>query len=114
MNVSVLDWSDAFLNDAARELAERVVREYEENPYSYVDEDEINLREEETFDRIAEELAEESGIEDQQRFCEELWTRFDHSVFDEAMVTVKDTIEDHMAFRADPLGYYGLSQRDFF
>ncbi|QRG68566.1 hypothetical protein [Brevibacillus choshinensis] len=114
MNVQAHEWSDAFLNDRARELAERIVREYEEDPYGYVEDGFIDLREEITFERLTEELAEKFEIEDDQALKEELWKRIDHEIFEEAKETIQETIQDHAAFQRNVLGYHGFSQRDFY
>ncbi|MED4749915.1 hypothetical protein [Brevibacillus choshinensis] len=114
MNAQAHEWSDAFLDDRVRDLAERIVREYEEDPYGYVEDGLIDLREDITFERLAEELAEKLEILDHRAFLEELWKRLDHEIFEGVRQTITDTLEDHAAYHKNVLEYHGLSQRDFY
>lgn len=102
----------------ARLVRDRLENVYSSNPEQFVEEDgTIDLQQDELFAQETEELLDLFEYQDQvysrEYIRDYVWEKLDHSVFIEAEETIREMYQESVANRKNPLGYHGLSQRDF-
>ncbi|GAA4703722.1 hypothetical protein [Brevibacillus fulvus] len=102
----------------AKLVRDRLENVYSSNPERFVEEDgTIDLQQDDLFAQETEELLDLFEYHDQvysrEYIRDYVREKLDHSVFTEAEETVREMYQDSVAYRKNPLGYHGLSQRDF-
>ncbi|MEK3744747.1 hypothetical protein NST23_18870 [Brevibacillus sp. FSL K6-0770] len=102
----------------AKLVRDRLENVYSSNPERFVEEDgTIDLQQDDLFAQETEELLDLFEYHDQvysrEYIRDYVWEKLDRSVFTVAEETVREMYQDSAAYRKNPLGYHGLSQRDF-
>lgn len=102
----------------AKLVKDRLENVYSSSPERFVEEDgTIDLQQDDLFAQETEELLDLFEYHDQVNSREYIrdyvWEKLDHSVFTEAEETIREMYQESVAYRKNPLGYHGLSQRDF-
>lgn len=118
----VAAWNDEYVKYLAERLGKFLDEFYEEKMEFVDDEGHIDLKEDLAWDTSLEALLEEEDLggiiatDDFEELSHAVAIKFQEvhkNYFFQMADYVKEVYDDVVAYRNDPLGYYGMSQSDF-
>lgn len=113
MNALILQLVD--VSEFTLKVQKRVEDVVENNPLDYLDDEGIVSLDKETLidQAIETEFEAEFDTFVPTIIYDTVHEKFDNNIWDGLEDMVREVYQDEVEFRRDPLGYYGMSQKDF-
>jgi hypothetical protein len=117
----IVDWNIGYIESLVPKMKQLLEEEFEEFN-NFNDEGYPVINESDIFDRLAETVLEQEELDgiiasdDFEDFSELLWIEFNKKVpnyFEDIKSELREQWKDNEEYTRNPLGYVGMSTRDF-
>lgn len=117
----IVEWNVGYIESLVPDVETFLNQEFE-GVSDFDEEGNLNINVDDMFDRACESILEYEGMfgiiegDDFEDFRELLWIAFEKKhphFFEDAIDEVEEQYREYKEFQRDPLGYHGLSQKDF-